>query len=226
MTHSPWSLEILLEDDHLLAVVKPAGLATAHAPRDEPSVYALARRTRPFVGIVSRLDLPVSGIVVLAKTRQAAADLAGQFRDRTVAKEYIAVVEGRFPAAVGVWVDWDDTIARKDEEAGEGDDDELPGREAHARARVVRRAGEVSLVELEPSTGRRHQLRVQLANRRCPIVGDRRYGARLPFAGGIALHSRALALDHPATGARLRLVAPPPMEWGERFPPFCRAGYV
>ena len=84
-----------------MAVVKPAGLATAHAPRDEPSVYALARRTRPFVGIVSRLDLPVSGIVVLAKTRQAAADLAGQFRDRTVAKEYIAVVEGRFPAAVG-----------------------------------------------------------------------------------------------------------------------------
>ena len=67
---------ILHEDDHLLAVVKPAGIPTANAPSGVESIYTLARRTRPFVGVVSRIDAPVSGVVVLAKTSAAAADLA------------------------------------------------------------------------------------------------------------------------------------------------------
>ena len=237
--------EILHEDDHLIALVKPAGLPTANAPAGTDSVFTLLGRAGPpgsFLGVVSRLDAPVSGVLVMAKTRAAAADLSEQFRSRSVNKRYIAVVEGRFPAPLGRWDDWHDTIAPPDSlrpgdrRAGRGlpharrgtaaDAPDAGGRPAHVRARVVRRAGEVSLVELEPSTGRRHQLRQQLSRRGCPIVGDRRYGSRIPLAEGvIALHAAGLSLDHPATGARLSLEAPGPAEWRERFPALFASRY-
>lgn len=240
-------LETILEDDHLVAVVKPAGLPTANAPRGEPSVFAMLRDALPegaFLGVVSRLDAAVSGVLVLAKTRSAAADLSRQFRERQVSKVYDAVVEGRFPAALGTWVDWHDRIERHeqqrrssllpavrrdgrrgrtadDEDQQDGADDP-PGAECHVRARVVRRAGEISLVELEPTTGRRHQLRAQLAGHGCPIVGDRVYGARLPFptAGrpAIALHARSLGFVHPCSGRPVELRAGWPTAWAARFP--------
>lgn len=257
--------EVVFEDEQVIGLVKPAGLPTANAPRGVASVYEwLRRRLGPtaFVGIVSRLDAPVSGVLVVAKTPAAAADLAEQFRDRLVTKEYIAVVEGRFPAPLERWVDWHDAIARRgneprstiqplagrlphvpaagplppppdgpggdeaDDEAGPdagaglGGDDARP---AHVRARVVRRAGEVSLVELVPSTGRRHQLRVQLASRGCPIVGDRLYGARLPHPSGIALHARSLRFTHPRTGEPVLLAADRPAAWADRFPALWRS---
>lgn len=227
-------LETLLEDEHLIVLAKPAGLPTANAPRGTSSAFTLVQRSLPrggFVGVVSRIDAPVSGALIFAKTRAAAADLSRQFRDRTVEKDYVAIVEGRFPAALGTWVDWHDTItpdereqAGRDRDQGESpDDDAGPGREAHARARVVRRAGEVSLVELAPSTGRRHQLRLQLSRRRCPIVGDRRYGSRIPLvAGAIALHARRLTIDHPATGERITIEAALPPAWSLRFPALFR----
>lgn len=221
---------MIFEDDHLVIVVKPAGLPTANAAPGQPSVHGLLRRRygeRGFVGIVSRLDAPVSGVVVVARTTAAAADLAAQFRDRTVAKQYAAVVAGRFPASVGTWVEWRDAVSRRAADkksqlhpaaaAQEGGGEEAP-RLAVTRARVTIRAGEVSLVELEPETGRRHQLRLQLASRGCPIVGDRLYGSRLPFAAGIALHARRLAFAHPATRSPLGFEAPWPAAWLDRFP--------
>jgi RluA family pseudouridine synthase len=219
------SPSVLFEDEALIAVAKPAGLATANVPPGEPSAFREVRRLlvdrhggEPFLGVVSRLDRPVSGVVVFAKTRAAAAALARQFRDRSVRKTYYALVEGRFPAALGTWVDWQDAVVRPhrgrsrtaDPDRGE------QGQQAVLRARVLRRLGEVSLVELEPATGRRHQLRAQLAAHGCPIVGDRLYGARLPFAG-IALHAAALALDHPTCGRALRLSAELPAAWHGRY---------
>ena len=234
MVRPPPSLEILHEDEDLLAVVKPAGIATAHAPRGGDSLYARARVDRPFVGVVSRLDLPVSGVVVFAMSAAAAADLSRQFRERSVAKDYVAVTEGRFPGPLGSWMEWTDRVPPRAgtgpgprargpvrPDADEGDDadplEDDAGSESTARARVVQRAGEVSLVELAPSTGRKHQLRIQLASRGCPIVGDRRYGARLPFPAGIALHARSLVLRHPDTGELVRFLAPIPVEWSRRF---------
>lgn len=240
------AIDVTFEDAHLIGLAKPAGLPTANAPRGAKSVYTwLQDRLGPaaFVGIVSRLDAPVSGTLVVAKSPAAAADLSRQFRERSVAKEYVAVVEGRFPAPLGQWVDWHDAISRRPDEPrsvlqrdipateplAEEDEDEasaaaVPARAAHVRARVVRRAGEVSLVELEPSTGRRHQLRVQLAGRGCPIVGDRLYGARLPHVAGIALHARRLTIEHPETGATIVLEAGLPPAWNERFPWLFRGG--
>ena len=240
MSETSGDIEVIFEDEQLIGLVKPAGLPTANAPRGAASVYDwLRRRLGPtsFVGIVSRLDAPVSGVLVVAKTPAAAAELAGQFRDRAVLKEYVAVVAGRFPAPLGQWVDWHDVIARRANEqrstirlaaardggADAPDDDEsdsagFAARPAHVRARVIRRAGEASLVELEPSTGRRHQLRLQLASRGCPIVGDRLYGSRLPYPQGIALHARSLRIEHPRTGAPVRLAADWPVTWQARFP--------
>lgn len=230
----PTPIEILFEDDHLIAAVKPAGLPTANAPAGRPSLFTwLERRLsnrsdrKAFVGIVSRLDAPVSGVVVVGKSSAAAASLAEQFRDRSVEKRYVAVVAGRFPAPLGQWVDWNDRIVR-----GAGKEpsriltsdarghDESAAQDARTRARVVRRAGEVSLVELEPLTGRRHQLRAQLAARGCPIVGDRLYGSRLPFPlpGGIALHAAGLLLDHPLSGEALALASDVGPAWREAFP--------
>ncbi|NBX31043.1 RNA pseudouridine synthase, partial [bacterium] len=102
-------LEIVFEDDALVALVKPSGLPTANAEAGQESVYTLLKRRRPvgaFIGIVSRLDAPVSGAVVVAKTPAAAASLAAQFRARTVSKHYLAVLTGRFPAPLATWLDW------------------------------------------------------------------------------------------------------------------------
>jgi 23S rRNA pseudouridine1911/1915/1917 synthase len=219
---------IIQEDESIIAVAKPAGIATANVPAGEESVFTLVRqqlaarrgeggREPPFLGVVSRLDRPVSGVVVFAKTPEAAAGLARQFRERSVGKSYVAIVEGRFPAAPGTWVEWIDSLERPrrgpTRPAAAGHDAD----EARLRARVLVRRGEVSLVELQPATGRRHQLRAQLGSRRCPIVGDRVYGARLPFPAGIALHARALSIAHPATGDRLTLTAEPPEAWRTRY---------
>ncbi len=224
-----------------------------------------AGRPGRFLGVVSRLDAPVSGVLVLAASRPAAAELTRQFRERLVRKTYLAVVEGRFPAPLGQWVDWHDRLERSGEErrsrllparrsadpsgagpprdeSGDEDQDEhehdestgLAGvaKDCHVRARVVKRAGEVSLVELEPSTGRRHQLRVQLAGHGCPIVGDRTYGGRLPFVSSpglgpaIALHAASLGLQHPTTAAPLLLRAAVPAQWSHRFPSLCTGGCI
>lgn len=226
------ALPVVFEDDQLVVVVKPAGLATANVPEGTASVHAILRRRgqEAFVGIVSRLDAPVSGALVVAKTPTAAAALSSQFRARSVAKTYFAVVEGRFPGALDAWQEWHDVISRVPESPRStlgspstptprrrrSGGRSPPTQSAHVRARVVRRAGEASLVELVPTTGRRHQLRVQLASRGCPIVGDRLYGARLPFGTGIALHARTIAFDHPSDAVRHVFTAPWPVAWRER----------
>lgn len=216
---------ILHEDDDLIVLAKPAGVPSANAPRGTPSMFSLVQRGRPrgsFLGVVSRLDAAVSGVLVFAKTKAAAASLARQFREHAVKKNYLAIVEGRFPAPLGHWVDWHDLVDRHRED--ESAATPAAPRAAHVRARVVRRIGEVSLVELLPSTGRRHQLRLQLSRRRCPIVGDRRYGARLPFSEGIALHAKRLEIAHPSSGAACCFEAPLPSTWRRRFPGLCASG--
>lgn len=223
---------IVFEDAAIIAVAKPAGIATANVPAGEESVFTQVRdrlatrgaggHGQPFLGVVSRLDRPVSGVVVFAKTPGAAADLAKQFRERSVEKTYVAVVEGRFPAPLGEWVEWTDMLLRPRRGPSRPVTAQVPAgeaAEARIRGRVLARRGEVSLVELEPLTGRRHQIRAQLGARRCPIVGDRLYGARLPFPGAIALHARTLAIAHPVAHTRLVLAADPGEPWRTRFGP-------
>ena len=230
-------MKVLLDDSDVIVLDKPVGLATANSPRGETSLYVeLVSRFGAgcFVGVVSRLDKPVSGVVVFGKNKSAAASLAEQFRHRTVQKEYVAIIEKRFPSALGEWVTWrdliywDDASRRAVIEGVRGQHGTQAGSQkagtnsgsAETSARVIKRAGEVSLVELQPKTGRRHQLRAQLAFRGCPIVGDRMYGSRLPLSFGdgmaVALHAQKLTFEHPKTGDETTVEAEIPKLWKSR----------
>jgi 23S rRNA pseudouridine1911/1915/1917 synthase len=214
-------LYVLYEDNHLLVVSKPPGISTQGAPGNTDSLLARARRylkqkyQKPgnvYLGVVSRLDSPVSGVMVLARTSKAARRLNDQFRSRSVLKRYWALVEGHPSPASGECVDW----LRHDERHRRMEVSQ-PGAKAAQEARLVyrllRTISGVSLVEVELQTGRKHQIRVQFAVRGWPIVGDRKYGSRLAFPGGIALHSRSLTFVHPTRGESMEFVAPVPRSW-------------
>jgi 23S rRNA pseudouridine1911/1915/1917 synthase len=214
-------LEVLYEDNHLLAINKPAMLATMGVQSDRPSVLSAAKEylrlkyQKPgnaYVGIVSRLDGPVTGVTLLAKTSKAASRLSEAFRARQVRKIYWAVVEGQPDSAEGTL----EHYLRKDERhrkvhtthaAAEG------AQFARLSFRTLNSAGDLSLLQIEPETGRKHQIRVQLARAGCPILGDVKYGSRRQFPTGIALHALALELEHPVRREPLRLEAPLPRSW-------------
>jgi 23S rRNA pseudouridine1911/1915/1917 synthase len=219
-------LDVIFEDNHCLAINKPAGLLTQGditgevCLLDQARAYLKDRYKKPgnvFVGLVHRLDRPTSGLVLLARTSKAASRLSAQFREGLVKKEYLAVVEGVIPDDEGVW---NDTL-RKDESrnvvevVAPGMKD---GQEARLAFRVIERSANSSLVELRPVTGRSHQLRVQLASRGFPIVGDRKYGARTTLLAQdghprVALHASRLTFTHPTRSEAISLTAPVPADW-------------
>jgi 23S rRNA pseudouridine1911/1915/1917 synthase len=214
-------LDVLYEDNHLLALNKPAMLATMGVEADRPSVLSAAKEylrkkyQKPgnvYVGIVSRLDGPVTGVVLLAKTSKAAARLSEAFRSRTVRKIYWAAVEGEAAPVSGELEHYlrKDERHRKVHVTHAGADGAQHARLAY---RTLQSAGGLTLLEVEPETGRKHQIRVQLAKAGWPIVGDSKYGGREAFGSGIALHARALELEHPVRHEPLRIEAPLPRAW-------------
>lgn len=215
-------MHVLYEDNHLLVVNKPAGLATLGVRPEDDSLakqakaYLKRRYAKPgnvYLGVVSRVDAPVSGVVVLARTSKAAARLSEQFRSRDVSKTYWAIVSGRVEPPSGECVDW----LKKDEARQRMAVVPLGTAGAQAarlRYRLLRPAARGTLVEVELFTGRKHQIRVQLAAHGWPILGDKKYGSRESFSGGIALHSRRLTLRHPTRDEELTFEAPLPASWG------------
>jgi 23S rRNA pseudouridine1911/1915/1917 synthase len=215
--------EILYEDNHLLAVSKPAMLPTMGVADDRPSLLALAKEYlrgtyyKPgnvYLGVVSRLDAPVTGLVLLAKTSKAASRLSESFRTRRVKKTYLAAVEGRVEPPSDVL----EHYLRKDERHRKVHTSHAsaPGAQlARLSYRQVRVAGELALLEVDSETGRKHQIRVQLSKIGHSIVGDRKYGSTVALRRGIALHSQALELEHPVRREPLRLEAPLPCMWRE-----------
>ena len=223
-------LDILLEDGPLIAVNKPAGLLTQGVPHGQPSLesavkqYLREKYAKPgnvYLGVPHRLDRPVSGIVVFARNSKAAARLAEQFRERTVQKIYLAVTERVPDQPHGRLCDW----LLKDAAAAHVTVVE-PGTEGAKEAVLDYQVLEVrhgqALLEVELHTGRMHQIRVQLAARGCPIVGDLQYGATLTteaaatydrLVSPIALHARRLCLSHPVRYDRVQLEARLPREW-------------
>jgi 23S rRNA pseudouridine1911/1915/1917 synthase len=220
-------LDVLLEDNHCLAVNKPAGLSTQGDVTGEPSLidearaYLKTRYDKPgnvFVGLVHRLDRPVSGVVLLARTSKAAGRLSAQFRAGTVEKVYWAVVEGgALREESGEWSDtlWKDERRNVVSVVPKG----TPGGvEARLAFRVLERRARTITLELRPTTGRSHQLRIQLATRGLPIVGDRKYGAAttlwaLDGKPRVALHARRLTFTHPTRPGAISVSAPVPADW-------------
>ena len=218
---NPRSLDVIYEDNHLLAVLKPAGLATMGLPEGRPTLLGVAkeyvkeRYHKPgnvYLGVMSRLDAPVTGIVLLARTSKAARRLTEQFRTRKVDKVYWALAEGMVEPAGDAWENWvaADQRHRRMHVVGPSHPGAKAARLAYRRLDAV---GGISLLEVELETGRKHQIRVQLADRGHPIVGDRKYGSRRRFPSGIALHARRLVINHPVRGEPLILEGPLPEAW-------------
>jgi 23S rRNA pseudouridine1911/1915/1917 synthase len=214
-------LEVLYEDNHLLVVSKPAGLATMGTPAERPSLLSLAKeyvrrryhkRGNVYLGVVSRLDAPATGLVLVARTSKAARRMAEQFRTHEVSRVYWAVVEGIIEPATGTCVDWvgQDERHRRMHIVGP----QLPGaKQARLSYRRLAIVGGHSLLEVRLQTGRKHQIRLQLAHRGHPILGDRKYGSRSRWPSGIALHARTLRCSHPVKDETLTVEAPLPDEW-------------
>lgn len=218
-------LDILFEDNHCIAVVKPAGVPCAHF---DGTIETLDRKVKAhlkakfgkpgevFLGIVHRLDRPTTGVVLFARTSKAAARLSEQFRKQSIEKVYWAVVPAGLTPAEGLMEDWlvkDETSPIVRIASANNAD----ARKARTAFQVRQTVGGFSWIELRPQTGRKHQLRVQLASRGFPIVGDQRYGSKLAFPLGIALHARSLRFVHPVQKLPIHLTAPLPPCWGRQF---------
>jgi 23S rRNA pseudouridine1911/1915/1917 synthase len=225
-------LHILYEDNHCLAVVKPAPLLT-QAPQGVPSLEAqvkdylrerYAKAGRVYLGIPHRLDRPVSGVILFARNTKAARRLAEQFQTRQVRKVYWGVVEGEVQPEEGTWEDWlrkvpDQARSERAEPHSDG------ARLAVLRYRRLRPCLAGTLLELEPSTGRMHQIRLQAALRGWPLRGDVLYGSKLPFGPPaelpreriIALHARSLTFLHPIRFEPITVTAPWPDYWGREL---------
>nr|WP_262908756.1 RluA family pseudouridine synthase [Hymenobacter translucens] len=212
--------EILFEDNHLLVINKPAGLLVqGDNTGDEPlsvkaAEYLRFKYKKPgaaFVGVAHRLDRPVSGVVVLAKTSKALSRLNEMFRDNHMHKTYWALVGKRPEAESGHLTHWlvKDPIRNVTKAYTQA---HPQGQRSELDYRVLGPAGNRFLIEVNPITGRPHQIRVQLATGLgTPIVGDVKYGFLAPLPDvSIALHARRLEFKHPVGGELMRIEAPLP----------------
>jgi 23S rRNA pseudouridine955/2504/2580 synthase len=226
---------VLFEDEHLLAIDKPAGVAVHGGSGVSSGVIEQLRRARPqarFLELVHRLDKETSGVLLLAKRRSTLAALQDQFRARSTDKVYAALVFGAWPARLKVI---DLPLLRTTTADGarhvrvvDGGHDEA--RRSISLVQVVQSgaaAGEaLTLLDVTIKTGRTHQIRVHLAHSGHPIVGDPRYGdfarnksfARATGVDRMLLHARRLRVDHPASGERLTLEAPWPADCATLMP--------
>lgn len=219
MVVSPF--EILYEDEDLIAVNKPAGIPTMGVGDNRRTVVGLLRQFLMkrgntggdvFLGIASRLDTPVTGVLVFAKSSTAAAHLSRQFRNRRVRKVYWALVPKAPEPTSGRWIDWL-RVDRRHRKVIASSPDDPEAREAITDYCLRDKVRDWFLLELCPVTGRKHQLRWQLALRGMPIVGDRKYGSRVEFPVGIALHAGMLEIVHPRTRCPITIWAPVPPVW-------------
>ena len=211
-------IRIRHEDADIIVIEKPAGLLSiASASEEERTAYAFLTdhvrqgnpRGRERVWVVHRLDRETSGLMIFAKNEPAKVALQDGWD--AVEKKYLAVVEGAPPGETGTFDSHlDESNPLKVYVVREGPDT----RHAITRYRVAKKGKATTLVELTLETGRRHQIRVQLAEDGCPIVGDKKYGAQTNPIKRIALHASTLRFPHPAMHAGMRFDSPLPGELG------------
>lgn len=213
-------MNILYEDNHLLAVEKPENIPVQADASGDADLLTLAKAYikekyhKPgdvYLGLVHRLDRPVGGVLVFARTSKAAARLTDQFRARKAEKRYVAVVEGSAPAERQL-TDW----LLKDERTNTVSvvPPHTPGaKEARLRFRTLAREKGLSLLDITLDTGRPHQIRVQLKNAGLPILNDQRYNPSARPGAQIRLWAYSLSLQHPTLGETMTFFSRP--LWGE-----------
>ena len=216
------SPHILYEDNHLLVVEKPENVPVQADASNDADLLSICKAYikeayhKPgevYLGLVHRLDRPVGGVMVFARTSKAAARLTAQFKDRRAEKRYVAIVDGD-PQPNAECVDWlyKDESTNTTHVVKEGTPD---AKKAILRYRTLMKADGRALLDISLQTGRPHQIRVQLSSRSLPIVGDMRYHPRAKPGTQIRLWAYMLSIQHPTTGEPLTFFSTPP--WKE-FP--------
>lgn len=217
-------LQVLFEDNHLLVINKPSGLATMGSETG-PTLHSLGcsylkkKYHKPgnvYLGVVSRLDAMTSGVIVFARTSKAATRLNQQFsgtQKKVANKVYLALVKGNLP--VGTTAHWSDHVYKDDaaHRMKASPQRHAGTKEASLSWTSLHSHGAWSLVAVKIHTGRKHQIRLQFSLRDHAVLGDRKYDCTKPFSQGIALHSWSLTIDHPTQKDSMTFHAPPPDNW-------------
>ncbi len=219
--------QVLYEDNHLLIINKPAGvLVQGDVTGDKPLVemakeYIGKKYQKPgdvFLGVVHRLDRPVSGVVVFARTSKSLERMNALFRNKETQKTYWALVATRPARTEGTLVHWLVKDERKNKTTAYSRENPA-GLRSELNYKVIDSKSGYYLIEVNPITGRPHQIRVQLASMDCPIVGDVKYGSEISSPdGSIGLHARKLRFIHPVRKEPLEISAKLPQnDWWRAF---------
>ena len=214
-------MTVLYEDNHIIIVNKSSSeIVQGDKTGDKPLVeivkeYIKEKYYKPgnvFLGVVHRLDRPVSGVVVFARTGKALARLNEMFRTKDVHKTYWAIVANQPPAPEGELTHW--LVRKEQQNKSFAYDKEVPqSKKAILDYRIIARSDRYFLLEVDLKTGRHHQIRCQLAKMGCPIKGDLKYGApRSNPDGSISLHARRIRFVHPVSKKEICVEAPVPSD--------------
>ena len=209
-------------DNHLLVVHKEPGVVVQGASRNEVSLLLAAKKWlkerydkkgNVFLAVVHRLDKPVSGLVLFARTSKSASRMSDQFRRGAVKKRYLAVVEGILPKQTDELTNY---LTTREGRPFITNHQDPKSKIARLRYSLSRQTAEMAEVSIELLTGRKHQIRLQLSALGNPIVGDKRYGAQIELAAApqrIALLAHELHCTHPTTKEELSFLAQRPPWW-------------
>lgn len=213
------NLEVLFEDNHLIIVnKKPSDIVQGDKTGDKPLVehvkdYIKIKYDKPgavFLGVIHRIDRPVSGAVVFAKTSKALSRMNKMFQEKSIQKTYWAVCHGAPNSPEGTI----NHFLKKDQQKNKSkafDKAVTGGKESSLSYRVLGMGDNYSFIEVTPHTGRHHQIRVQLSAIGCPIKGDLKYGAkRSNKDASIHLHARKITFEHPVQKELITIIAPTP----------------
>lgn len=225
--------KIIYEDNYIIIVHKPAGLATqtSHIGQQDvaselknylakigQSVDGKRTSEQPYLGIIHRLDQPVEGLLVFAKTKEAAAKLTKQLSAGTLNKQYYAVICGKPSEISGRLVDY---LVKEGNSGRIGKSEEKEAKQAILQYRITKEINQdCSLADIYIETGRFHQIRLQMSHAGCPILGDLKYGSQASIElsrkygiKNVALYAYAIQLQHPVTGKKLEFSFQPEFKY-------------
>lgn len=219
-------INVLYEDNHLLIVEKPVNIAVQEdASKDMDLLnmlksYIKEKYNKPgdvYLGLVHRLDRPVGGVMVFARTSKAASRLSNELRKQQIYRKYKAIIRGTLPNKQGKLVDYL-YKDRKKNLVSVVSSKNKDGKKAILEYKVLSKKDNLSMLEVELKTGRSHQIRVQLANQGTPLYGDQKYGEHVNKHGQqIALWASSLSVKHPTKDEMITVESEPPKEypWAE-----------